>query len=124
LKKQSSKGLGDTIAKITRVDLDNDRLYYDFVSWPSSVDFVNGELVFSNSTTAAVGEKNRYQDGSFDDNNTTTDKVFKFKIKARDTANFSELIREFSIKIVEDNSKIFANLFVKKRNSKGCQSWN
>jgi len=102
-----------TVAKITKVDLDNDRLYYDFASWPSSVDFVNGESISAGSASATVGEKNRYQDGSFDDNETTTDKVFKFKIKARDTANFAELIREFSIKIVEDNNKIFANLFVK-----------
>jgi hypothetical protein len=88
-----------TVAKIIRVDLENNRLYYDYVSPTATVDFINGELVFSSSTTANVGEKNRYQDGGFDDNETTTDKVFKFKIKARDTANFSELIIVSKIEI-------------------------
>jgi hypothetical protein len=50
---------------------------------------------------------------SFDNNETTVDKVFKFEIKARDAANYAENIREFSITIIADNQKTFANLYIK-----------
>jgi len=49
----------------------------------------------------------------FDTGQTTFDKIYKFSIKARDTANFAELSKEFQIKIVGDNNKVFANLYIK-----------
>lgn len=50
---------------------------------------------------------------SFDSSTTTFDKVFNFKVKARDTANFAEIIKEFFITVVSDNTKTFANLYLK-----------
>jgi hypothetical protein len=104
-------------AKIVRVDLSNNRLYFDYTSI-AGVEFSNSEVISSSAASAKVGEKNRYQEGSFDNNNTTIDKLFKFKILAKDTSNFSELIKEFFITVTEDNNKIFANLFVKAFQSK------
>ena len=50
---------------------------------------------------------------TFDDGATTFDRVFSFQIKARDSANFSEAIKDFSITVVADNTKTFANLYLK-----------
>lgn len=50
---------------------------------------------------------------TFDQGVTTFDKRFTFKIKARDTANFAELIKEFTILVISDNTKTFANLYFK-----------
>lgn len=56
---------------------------------------------------------------SFWDGSTTTfDKKFTFTIKARDSINFSELLKTFSLTVVADNAKTFANLFVKAFQSK------
>jgi len=56
---------------------------------------------------------------SFWDGGTTTfDKKFTFTIKARDSINFSELLKTFSLTVVADNAKTFANLFVKAFQSK------
>ena len=50
---------------------------------------------------------------TFDLGITTFDKRFTFKVKARDTANYAELIKEFSILVISDNTKTFANLYFK-----------
>ena len=50
---------------------------------------------------------------TFDNEETTFDKKFTFTIKARDTANFAELLKEFFITVEGDNNKTFANLYVK-----------
>jgi hypothetical protein len=50
---------------------------------------------------------------SFDGSSTSFDRRFVFSIKARDTANFAERIKEFYIDVVADNTKTFANLYVK-----------
>lgn len=52
-------------------------------------------------------------DITFDSNTTTFDRVFKFTIKARDTANASEDIREFYITIDTESDFYYANLWVK-----------
>lgn len=51
--------------------------------------------------------------GSWDGNNTSFDKTFKFNIKAKDSANFAEFVREFTLLVVADNTKTFANLYLK-----------
>lgn len=51
--------------------------------------------------------------GSWDSNNTSFDKTFKFNIKAKDSANFAEFVREFTLLVVADNTKTFANLYLK-----------
>lgn len=55
---------------------------------------------------------------SFDNATTTFDKVFTFKIKAKDGANFSESIKTFTIRVIADNTKTFANLYLKAFQSK------
>jgi hypothetical protein len=50
---------------------------------------------------------------TFDGSSTSFDKKFTFKIKARDTANFAENIKEFFITVIADNTKTFANLYLK-----------
>ena len=51
--------------------------------------------------------------GSWDDNSTSFDKTFKFNIKARDAANLAEFVKEFTLLVVADNTKTFANLYLK-----------
>jgi len=50
---------------------------------------------------------------TFDNNETTFDRKFTFKIKARDTANFAENIKEFTITVNTEIEKSFANLYAK-----------
>jgi hypothetical protein len=50
---------------------------------------------------------------TFDESATTFDKKFTFTIKARDAANFAEVLRTFVITVVADSTKTFANLYVK-----------
>ena len=50
---------------------------------------------------------------SFDGGETKFDKKFSFTIRARDSVNFASLNRTFSITVVAENNKTFANLYVK-----------
>ena len=50
---------------------------------------------------------------TFDDSNTKFDKKFLFTIRARDSVNFATLNKSFTITVVAENSKTFANLYVK-----------
>jgi hypothetical protein len=49
----------------------------------------------------------------FDSESTTFDKRFTFIIKATDSARFAEVLKTFYITVVSENTKIFANLFVR-----------
>ena len=50
---------------------------------------------------------------TFDGAGTGFDKKFTFTIRARDSVNFATLNRTFTITVVAENSKTFANLYVK-----------
>lgn len=50
---------------------------------------------------------------TFDGDNTGFDKKFTFTIRARDSVNFATLNRTFVLTVVVENSKTFANLYVK-----------
>jgi hypothetical protein len=50
---------------------------------------------------------------TFDGDVTSFGKKFTFKIKARDTAQFAENIKEFFITVVSETEKTFANLYLK-----------
>jgi hypothetical protein len=50
---------------------------------------------------------------TFDNDITSFGKKFTFKIKARDTAQFAENIKEFFINVVSSTEKTFANLYLK-----------
>jgi hypothetical protein len=54
----------------------------------------------------------------FDSGATSFDRLFKFKAKAVDSAKFAESIKDFEIKVIADNVKTFANLYVKAFQSK------
>lgn len=61
---------------------------------------------------------------SFDDNTTRFDKLFKFTVRARDAANFAQVDKQFEIRVVADNTKTFANLYLKAFQSKDKRlSW-
>jgi hypothetical protein len=55
---------------------------------------------------------------TFDGEETSFDKVFTFTIRARDSVNFATLNRTFTIQVIADNTKTFANLYVKAFQSK------
>ena len=61
---------------------------------------------------------------SFDDNTTRFDKLFNFTVRARDAANFAEVDKNFQIRVIADNTKTFANLYLKAFQSKNKRlSW-
>lgn len=62
---------------------------------------------------------------TFDSQNTTFDNIFKFTIKARDTAYASENFKEFFITVDASSNKTFANLWVKSfQNQEKRLQWN
>ena len=50
---------------------------------------------------------------TFDSGDTNFDKKFTFIARARDSVNFAAVDREFTITVIADNNKTFANLYVK-----------
>lgn len=50
---------------------------------------------------------------TFDGSDTSFDQKFTFTIKARDSANFAENIKEFYVSVIANNTKTFANMYVK-----------
>lgn len=52
-------------------------------------------------------------DVMFDNETTRFDRKFNFKVKARDSLNVSENIKDFFITVVTSSNKTFANLYVK-----------
>jgi hypothetical protein len=50
---------------------------------------------------------------SFDGNATSFDKKFTFTVKARDSINFASVNQTFSLTVIADNTKTFANLYIK-----------
>jgi hypothetical protein len=50
---------------------------------------------------------------SFDGNATSFDKKFTFTIKARDSINFASVTQTFFLTVIADNTKTFANLYIK-----------
>jgi hypothetical protein len=50
---------------------------------------------------------------SFDSDQTSFDKTFNFTIVAKDSAKFAENERQFSLLVIADNTKTFANLYLK-----------
>jgi hypothetical protein len=50
---------------------------------------------------------------TFDSGDTSFDKKFTFTVRARDSVNFSAVDREFTVTVIADNNKTFANLYVK-----------
>jgi hypothetical protein len=50
---------------------------------------------------------------TFDSGLSTFDKQFVFTIKARDSANFATLNKTFTISVIADTTKTFANLYIK-----------
>lgn len=103
------------------------RIAYDFVSGslPPGLEFI--------STGAIVGKVKQFADvdnngltrfydidngnisfnTTFDGDTTSFDKKFTFTIRARDAANYAESLRTFTITVVSENEKTFANLYIK-----------
>jgi hypothetical protein len=50
---------------------------------------------------------------TFDEGFTTLDRVYRFKVKARDGANFAESIKEFFITVSADSETTYSNLYIK-----------
>ena len=110
------------------------RVIYDFISGtlPPGLEFLSTGLIlgkvrqfedgngpgltrFFERTDSTVDSStgSRTFTGTYDGGATSFDKIFTFTIKARDSANFSALEKTFTLKVVADNTKTFANLYLK-----------
>lgn len=77
-----------------------------------------------NSSPEDSSLTSRSYTAQYDGGETTFDKIFRFTVKARDSVNLSEVLRNFTITVVSDNTKTFANLYVKAFQSKSKRlSW-
>lgn len=68
---------------------------------------------FDRDSSLVDSTGSRTFDTTFDGATTNFDKRFTFTVRAKDSANFSELFRTFYVTIESDNTKTFANLYVK-----------
>lgn len=110
------------------------RIAYDFISGelPPGLEFLSTGIIQGKVKQFADSQGNgltRFYDVLepseeisydvlFDGGTTTFDKVFSFTIRARDAANFAESLRTFTITVIAENNKTFANLYVKAFQSK------
>lgn len=102
-------------------------VFYEFVSGrlPPGLEFVgNGNIqgkVKQFADSAGPGLTRFFDadnldisfDTTFDSGNSSFDRQFAFRAKARDTANFAENVKEFFVNVVADSTKTFANLYIK-----------
>ena len=100
-------GTGDLAGKVKQFDDNDGPGLTRFYERTDSI----GPLEDSSSTS-------RDYRMTFDSGVTSFDKTFRFAVKARDTANFAESIQEFTLTVVSDNTKTFANLYLKSFQSK------
>jgi len=75
---------------------------------PGLTRFYDGDSSYEDST----GDVKTFNT-TFDGDTTSFGKKFIFKIKARDTAQFAENIKEFFINVISSTEKTFANLYLK-----------
>jgi hypothetical protein len=114
------------------------RVAYDLVSGtlPPGLTFLSsGDIQgkvnqFSDDTTAGLirfydrdsslvdSTASRSFNSTFDAGTTSFDRKFTFTIRARDNLNYAESLRTFTVQVIEDNSKTFANVYVKALQSK------
>jgi hypothetical protein len=80
---------------------------------PGLTRFFDGDSSYDDSS----GDVKTF-DITFDGESTSFDKKFTFTIKAKDAVNFAELNRIFTVTVVADNQKTFANLYLKAFQSK------
>lgn len=75
---------------------------------------------FYEKVDSAIDESSLSRDYSvvFDSDQTNFDKTFNFSVKARDTARFAELTKDFVINVISENTKTFSNLYFKAFQSK------
>ena len=72
----------------------------------------------SDSAAPDSSTLSRDYDVMFDSDATSFDKKFTFTIKARDAAQFAEVLRTFYITVISENTKTFANLYIRSFQSK------
>lgn len=102
-------------------DLDRNRIYY-YSETP--VTFNINDTLNSTNGSAKFVQSNKDFNIVFDNNETTLDRVYKFRIKASDGANFAQSIKEFSITILADDDTSYSNLYLKAFPSKSNRlSW-
>jgi hypothetical protein len=96
-------------------DTNTNRVYYKSTAIPM---FELNETIVGPSGQAKFIEKNKDFNISIDIGTTTLDRVYKFKIRARDGANFAESIKEFFITVSADSEVTYSNLYIKAFQSK------
>ena len=73
---------------------------------------------FEHDSSLVDSTGSRSYDTSYDGGLTTFDKVYTFTVKARDSINLAEAFRTFTVTVVSDQTKTFANLYLKAFQSK------
>ena len=73
---------------------------------------------FEKDSSTEDSASSRDFSATFDGGLTTFDKKFTFTIRARDSANFAVVDRTFNLTVTADNTKTFANLYIKALQSK------
>jgi hypothetical protein len=98
-----------TVTVLT-VDVENNRLYYYSIN-PVTFN-INDTLVGTTGVASFVENRNDYN-VTFDNNETSLDRVYRFRVKATDGARFAEAIKEFFITISADDDVSYSNLYLR-----------
>lgn len=99
-------------ARVIRFDVDNGRLYYNYVTVPAPQIFTVGETVSTSTASATIRESNE-SPTTFDFGNTTFDREYKFTVLAKDRFEYSAVEREFTIRISDEDNLNYSNIFFK-----------
>lgn len=104
------------------------RVVYELVggSLPPGMELLSNGTVIGKaqkySINGALGLTRFYNTGSdglkrfdttFDGGSSTFDRIFKFSVKAKDGVNFSESIKEFTVRVDADTDVNYSNLYLK-----------
>ena len=109
---QGSIDTGGGLTTATVIRVDNNVIYYKQTPTQSG-QFVINEQISNGSARAIINQVTRNFDVSFDYASSTFDRVYKFRVKAKDGANFAESIKEFFITVSADSETTFSNLYLK-----------
>lgn len=110
---------------VTDYDLQENKIYYDLYRKEivamaeilykdsTATNFIEGENITVGPALGIVEKLIQEYNTTFDGGDTRFDKKFTFVVKARDTINFAESLKTFYITVIADNTKTFANLYLK-----------
>jgi hypothetical protein len=108
-------------ARIFRIIEEEKKIYFNYEPnvGANSEPFLENEIISNDRSTSTIINVSRdFGNSTYDGNETSFDRRFRFQVKARDYSNVAENIKEFFIDVAAERNVTFANLYAKAFQSK------